>query len=301
MSIKSTLIWGLKYIVLTLLYLVTFIISGVLLDPGVSSPTTPDQQGVLMMGISLMALVNTAVTMVLILRSTWSGWKLMLAVGFSFYGVSTFLSVIEAIYFAPALGIPSDDFAGLFLAGIPTMLIFIPLAVIILGKGWRTTDAEPNSRLMMPVIQWLWKLSAIAVIYPVIYSLFGFFIAWQNPNLVDMYDGGTNPEVFNAGRLIALQMFRSLLWVLFAVPIIKMTRGKTWQVAVLVGLLYSLPMAISLVLPNPYMPDASARLSHFIEITLSNFLFGWIVTYLLLWRPGHTSQAANTSIQSQIT
>jgi hypothetical protein len=298
---KSILTLGLKYIILTFLYLLIFVIGGVLLDPGVSSATTPEQQGTLMLGIGLMALVNTAVIMILILRSTWGGGKLMLAVAFSFYGVSTFLSVIEAIYFAPALGIPADDFAGLFLAGIPTVLIFVPLAVIILGKGRAATGTAPNTRLVMPVTQWLWKLAAIAVIYPVIYSLFGFFIAWQNPNLVEMYGGGANPEIFNLGRLIALQMFRSMLWVLFAVPIIKMTKGKTWQVAVVVGLLFSLPMAISLVLPNPYMPDASARLSHFIEITLSNFLFGWIVTYLLLWQPGGASETTEASIQSQTT
>jgi hypothetical protein len=225
----------------------------------------------------------------------------MLAVGFSFYGVFTFLSAIEAVYFGPVLGIPSEDFAGLFLSGLATALVFVPLAVVILGKGRANTDTAiaSNHRLTMPVTQWLWKLTAIAVIYPVIYALFGFFIAWQNPNLVAMYNGGTNPDVFNAGQMLTLQVFRSMLWVLFAVPVIKMTRGKTWQVAIVVGLLYSLPMAFSLVLPNPYMPDASARLSHLIEITLSNFLFGWIVTYLLLWRPGQASESTEADIQSQ--
>jgi hypothetical protein len=256
-----------------------------------------------MVGLGVLALVNTSVIMVLILRSNWVSWKLMLAVGFSFYGVFTFLSAIEAIYFGPALGIPPEDFAGLFLSGLPTALIFVPLAVVILGKSRANGDTvtEPNRRLAMPVTEWLWKLATIAVIYPIIYALFGFFIAWQNPNLVAMYDGGTNPEVFNAGRMITLQVFRSMLWVLFAVPVIKMTRGKTWQVAMVLGLLYSLPMAFSLVLPNPYMPDASARLSHLIEITLSNFLFGWIVTYLLLWRPGQASDPTETEIHPQTT
>lgn len=300
MTTKSIITLGLKFIGLTLLYLITFIFGGAILDPGVSWSITPEEQTAFMLGMGLLAMVNTAVIMVLILRSSWAGWKLMLAVGFSFYGVFTFLSVIEAIYFAPALGIPSGDFSGLFLSGLPTALIFVPLAVVILGKG-RTTDIEPNSRLALPITEWLWKLAAIAVIYPLIYWLFGYFIAWQNPNLVEMYDGGTNPEVFNMGRMLALQMFRSTLWVLFALPVIKMAKGSTWQVAIVVGLLYSLPMAISLVLPNPYMPDASARMSHFIEITLSNFLFGWIVTYLLLWRPEHASESTEASIQSQAT
>jgi hypothetical protein len=290
---------GIKLIGLTLLYLITFMFGGAILDPGVSWSITPEEQAAFMWGMSLLALVNTAVIMMLILRSTWAGWKLMLAVGFSFYGVFTFLSAIEAVYFGPALSIPPEDFSGLFLSGILTPLIFVPLAVIILGKGKAATADEPNTRLMMPVTEWLWKLAAIAIIYPLIYSLFGFFIAWQNPDLVAMYGGGTNPEVFNPGRLIALQMFRAMLWVLFAVPVIKMTKGSNWQVAVVVGLLYSLPMAISLILPNPYMPDAGVRLSHFIEIMLSNFLFGWIVTYLLLWRPRSVPEPIETDTSSQ--
>ncbi len=293
MTNKSMLMLGLKFIVLVILYLVTFIVGGVLLDPVFSSQVAPEQQNVLMLGMVLVAAVNTAVIMTLILRSMWAGWKLMLAIGFSFYGINTILSLIEAIYFGPVLGIPTADFAGLFLSGIPTVVLFVPLAVIILGKGWASTDTDPNSRLALPITEWLWKLAAIAVIYPMIYWLFGYFVAWQNPNLVAMYDGGTNPEVFNMGRMLALQMFRSMLWVLFALPVIAMTRGKTWQVALVVALLYSLPMAIGLILPNPYMPDASARLSHFIELTLSNFLFGWIVTSLLLWHPGQVSETPN--------
>jgi len=301
MTTKSIVTLGLKFIGLTLLYLITFVLGGIVLDPGVSSPIPPEQQSALMLGMVLVALVNTAVIMVLILRSTWAGWKLMLAAGFSFYGIVTLLSAIEAIYYGPALGIPTKDYAGLFLSGVPTVLVFIPLAVIILGKGRTGTDAESNSRLVMPVTEWLWKLAAIAVIYPLIYWLFGYFVAWQNPNLVAMYGGGTNPEVFNMGRILALQMFRSMLWVLFALPVIKMSKGSHRQVAVVVALLYSLPMAIGLVLPNPYMPDARARSSHFVELTLSNFLFGWIVTYLLLWRPGYTSEPTEAGIRSQTT
>lgn len=302
MTTKSIVTLGLKFIGLTLLYLITFILGGTILDPGASSPITAEQRSIFMLALGLVALINTAIIMVLILRSTWAGWKLMLAVGSSFYGVATFLSAVEAIYFGPALGIPPKDFAGFFLSGIPTALVFVPLAVFILGKSRaNATATEPNGRLAMPLTQWLWKLAVIAVIYPVIYALFGFFIAWQNPNLVEMYGGGTNPEVFNAGRMLTLQVLRSMLWVLFALPVIMMTRGKTWQVAIVVGLLYSLPMAINLVLPNPYMPDASSRLSHFIEITLSNFLFGWIVSYLLLWRPGHTSEPTKAGIRSQTT
>jgi hypothetical protein len=58
-------------------------------------------------------------------------------------------------------------------------------------------------------------------------------------------------------------------------------------VAVVVGLLFALPMNMVHVLPSPLM-TASVRLSHFIETTTSNFIFGLLVTGLLLWHPKRT-------------
>ena len=71
---------------------------------------------------------------------------------------------------------------------------------------------------------------------------------------------------------------------LLALPVIRMTRGSRWQVAVVVGLLFALPMNMVHVLPSPLMAP-SVRLSHFIETATSNFIFGLVVVGLLLWHP----------------
>ena len=72
--------------------------------------------------------------------------------------------------------------------------------------------------------------------------------------------------------------------VLFALPVIRMARGMRWQVALLVGLLYALPMNMFHFIPNDLMAP-SVRLSHFIETASSNFIFGLLVAGLLLWVP----------------
>ena len=133
----------------------------------------------------------------------------------------------------------------------------------------------------MPAGQWVVKLAAIAIIYCVLYFGFGFVVAWSNPELRAMYGEGVNQAMFSLYRLILFQVFRSALWVLFALPVIRGTRGPTWQVALIVGLLYALPMNIAHASPNPFMPDPSVRLSHFIETSTSNFIFGLIVTWLV--------------------
>ena len=56
-------------------------------------------------------------------------------------------------------------------------------------------------------------------------------VAWQNPEVRALYDGGANSQVFAYERLIPFQVLRALLWVLFALPVIRMTRGTRWQIA----------------------------------------------------------------------
>jgi len=284
MPAKSMIAWMAKILGLTVLYFLCVMLGGALfVSSRLSLPA--EQQTAAMLSSLLAALVCTSLLGALILYSRWGGWRLMLALGFSYYGIQTFMAQIETAYFGPAFGVPSSDLPGLFAMSLVVIFVFIPLAVVVLGKGRQPAQSgEENRRLQMPAGEWLWKLALIAVAYLVLYFGFGYFVAWQNPNLVAMYGGGTNTEVFDNARLVPFQVLRSGLWVLFALPVIRMSRPGVWGTAILIGLLYALPMSIGLVGPNPYMPDASVRLSHFIEIITSNFLFGLIVTHLLLWR-----------------
>jgi hypothetical protein len=75
-------------------------------------------------------------------------------------------------------------------------------------------------------------------------------------------------------------MGRSLLWVLFVLPIIRMNRGNAWWTAIVVGLLLAVPMNIGHILPNPLIPDMSVRISHLIETASSNFVLGLAITWL---------------------
>lgn len=269
-----------KWLTITVIYLVALMVGGAVFEAAVPPP--PDEQmGLVMLGMLITAAVDATMIIILIIRSRWSGWKLVGAVAFSLYGVMTFMAIIEAAYFGPALGVQPEWLPGLFLSTVPAILITIPLAVFLLGKGRRVEDSEPNDRLIMPAKQWVWKMALISLAYLILYFGFGHLVAWKNPALRDMYGGGVNPEVFNLGRMVLLQIVRSALWVGFAMPVIRMTRGKPLESAVILGLLYALPMNIVQFTPNGIMPDPSVRLSHFIETSTSNFIFGLIVFWLL--------------------
>jgi len=172
---KKTLFLILKLIALTVLFFIFYIAGSALLGPTLAHED-PAMQMAALKAIPIVCLVDTLVLALVILRSNWSGWRLMLATSVSFYGIQTVMAQIESAYFGPSLGITTAMVKALFLQSLPIVLIFIPLAVLILGKGrGRYADVEADAaaarRLSMPALQWAWKLAVIAVVYVVLYTL----------------------------------------------------------------------------------------------------------------------------------
>ena len=63
-----------------------------------------------------------------------------------------------------------------------------------------------------------------------------------------------------------------------------MMRGRWWEAAFAVALLFAVVMNSQLLLPNPLMPR-EVRLVHLLETASSNFLFAWLVVLVLRgWR-----------------
>ena len=224
-----------------------------------------------------------------IVRSTWSGWKLVLTVAVLIYGVMTFLSQIETVVFLKYLVdiVDPEMIPKLFIQGAIVAVLFSPIAVWVHGKMKRSKDLdpqevpqEPANTLTMPISQWAWKLALLAVIYILVYISFGQFVFM--PLAGDAFDE------FYAGLempqwILLLQAARALIWVALAVPVIRMMKGPRWEAGLAVALLFSVLMGALLLIPQDIMPDA-IRLAHFAEVTLSNFLFGWIVVFVLDYR-----------------
>ncbi|MFW5686050.1 MAG: hypothetical protein ACOC0O_05280 [Spirochaetota bacterium] len=234
-------------------------------------------------GIMLTIAVDTGIIALLVLRSRWRGWKLAAAVGFAMYGVITVMSVSEAWYFGPALGITPEMLPELIVPNLFVMAVVAPLSVLILGR-FRAAPEPAHAPGLPRTSAWIWvaKLVSIVVVYCVLYFAFGMIVAWQNPAVQELYDAAAHPEIFALGSLLAFQVIRALVWVVFALPVIRMTKGRWWAVALTVALLFALPMNVVHFQPNPFMPDPSVRMSHFVETTVSNFLYGLFVVWVLL-------------------
>ncbi|RLD64553.1 MAG: hypothetical protein DRI95_10525 [Bacteroidetes bacterium] len=286
---KQILIWVGRIALLLLLFFVLFIIgtmavSGMLPDIKSEPGLVPNNIGFLIFGITNMFLI-----IALILSSRWNGWKLALLLGAAYYGAVTFLTQIEAWYFMSNITFDQKLLPRLFVMGLPIAFVYIPLSVLILGKGKKMDSEKPTLSVIFPTKLWIWKLIVIAIVYIFLYWNSGYFIAWQNPDLRAFYGSPgdilpfwehTAKTLNTDSGLLPFQAIRAMLWVLCAIPIILGSKVNVWWTAILVGLFFTVPQISGLILENPLMPIASVRHSHMIEGIASNFVFGMIIVWL---------------------
>lgn len=289
--IKAASIIAIRLVVLAILYFVIFaVISGALLQSPSAQPA-PSNAGETLFALIAISFLNTSVLSYVILRSRWSGWKLILTIFFVFYGVVTVMSQIETAFFVTTL--PPGMLPRLFLSGAIIAALFSSLAVLILGKGKSDPHSfDYHSALELSRGQWIARLSIIAIAYVIIYFTFGYFIAWKSAAVRNYY-GGSDPgsflaQVISAIRdrplLLPLQIARSLLWTAIALPVIRMMKGEWWESGLAVASLFSVVMCSQLLLPNPFMPQ-EVRMVHLLETATSNFVFGFLIVFLLRgWR-----------------
>jgi hypothetical protein len=290
-QLKTTLVFGLRLLLLAILYFVIFSVVSAILLPRPTTAPAPDEAAAILAALLVISIVNSSVVAYLLVRSRWTGFKLIITLWWVLFGVTTLMSQIETFVFIRNL--PPGFLPRLFLSGAVFAAIFSTLAVIVFGKV-RSRLAEDSTQwwTQLSVKQWVVRLTIIAVAYVIIYFTFGYYIAWQNPALVAYY-GGTNSGGYldqlqrvwrDTPWLPLLQIGRALLWTALAIPVIRLMKGRWWEAGLAVALFFSVVMNTQLLLPNPLMPT-DVRMSHLLETATSNFLFGWIVVWLL--RPLH--------------
>jgi hypothetical protein len=285
MSARSLVLGLLKTVSRTLALFASFAVAAVIAGVGAASQPSggASQQSLTLLAVSL---VDALVLAFPIARSRWHGLKLIGVVFLVYFGAETFMSQIETEFFGSAFNISTSEMNAIILSGALRALIFSPLAVLILGKLRSPGEAkEPKSRLAMAWQGWLWRLALLPVIYVGLYFLFGYFVAWQSPDVRQFYAGSTALQPFfehmagvvqSTPWIFLFQLLRGLMWIGLALPIVRMMKGGRWEVSLAVGLALGLLLTTQLWLPNPYMPSP-LRHAHFLETSSSTFIYGGLI------------------------
>jgi hypothetical protein len=245
------------------------------------------------------------VTAWIIQRSRWRGLKLIAALVFSFYGVMTFIIQIESMVYLGAK-MPPGLIKDLFVMGAVVALLFIPLAVLIMRK--MRGPGQPHAARALTLKSQVVCFVILAIVYVVLYYLFGYYVAWQNPDLRLYYAGTTELKSFYQQMrsiltvtpwMLPFQFGRGLLWVLFAYPVVRMLKTRRIETAGIIAALFGVGSFV-LFIPNPLMP-ASVAHSHFWETLLSDLLLGAIVGWVLAAGAKPTGQGQTQAMSAGST
>ena len=245
---------------------------------GASMGTMPSKQRRLLVMVAVVCLSNSVVLMTWTLRSTLYGIGMSAGVFVVFLMCMTVMPQSETFFFLPeSTGIIRIALVmGLVVCGL-----FSLAAVPILSR-WKSPESLVDSR-PRPGIRSdgvAWRLAVCALVYVALYLVFGYFVAWQNPELRSLYGGGQLSGFFEhigsrtvATRVIPFQLARGIVWTLLCLFMMHVLVGSRVSQAIVSALMLSIVMNSQLLIPNPLMSQ-SVRMSHLFETATSNFLFG---------------------------
>ena len=137
----------------------------------------------------------------------------------------------------------------------------------------------------------------MAAVFVILYGVMTFMSLVEALVFVTRIPQGMLPRLFLMGAVVAapfsvlavlrdtpwlipFQLLRALLCALLALPVVRLLKGSRRESALAVGALFAVLMNAQLLLPNPYMP-AGMLITHLIETASSNFIFGFLVGWLL--------------------
>jgi hypothetical protein len=237
----------------------------------------------------------------IIQNSRWRGLKLIASLIFTVYGLMTFISQVETVVYLRTK-MPPGLIQQLFIMGAVVAVLFVPVAVLIVGKMRGTEEAWPVER-DLTLKGGAARFAVLALVYVLLYYIFGRYIAWQNPELRLYYSGSTELQSFfdqmratvsGTPWMLPFQFGRGLLWVAFAYPVVRMLKMTRLETACTIAALFGI-WSFVLLLPNSLMPASVAR-SHFWETLWCDLLLGAIVGWVLAGnnaRAGKLEQVAS--------
>jgi hypothetical protein len=179
----------------------------------------------------------------------------------------------------------------IFREAFPTMsqselvkLVTMGLVVIFLASAfaallWKNNIATVFKAEERSVLRgWGYKIPILSVAYMLLYFFFGTYVAFQSEALRNFYE--TSLGNINTNGLIVTQIFRGALWVLLCLPLVRWLKGNRTEKVIATALFLALLPTILLFFPNPFMPY-EIRMYHFVEVFLSNGIFGALVAWWL--------------------
>ncbi|WP_339815641.1 hypothetical protein [uncultured Imperialibacter sp.] len=283
--VKTTAIWIVLSTLMLVLWIVGLIIGNIIFPSDLMNASNGSGDD----GLPIMLLIcglNTAAIMYFIHRTHRRGWHLVLTLAVALFSIQYFMSQIETLWFNDSLKMELNSIWALVTGGAISSVLFSVFAVWVTGN-FKKEEQLASKGEMMPLSNTLTMTALMAiVIWPLIYFLAGYFIAWQFEEVRIYYSGSSEKASFLfmmkeniASHLYSFQMLRGILWTLIGLLVFRSIKGNWVGKGIVLALLLSIVGCSQLLLPNPIMPEP-VRLAHLLETSLSGVVLGMVMAWL---------------------
>lgn len=265
---KRSASWVLKAVALWIVLIAATIGTGLLLPPPVHAGQV-DGPFQAMPALLLVTAAGALVLASLAPRLTSTGWRRPVILLVVLFGVETFLSWVEAVFFNAFLQMSDAALASMVINGLIRAAIAASVAALL----WRRpAQGALQGTLSIP------RFVTLTSLYVVLYFVAGSAVAWSSEAVRIHYGEGLTIEPV---KLVLLQVARGAAWTALAALLAATMSGPRLTVAALTGFAFAVLMTAPLLYPSAIIPWP-VRQVHVIEIALSNFAFGFLAICLLL-------------------
>ena len=218
-------------------------------------------------------LLMASVLTYFVVNSVYWGWKLSLVTFLIYFAISHFNTQIEAIIFnvlEPSISIKY------ILSGAVIALITSYFLVLINDK-WKPDNQTKSKTFNISILSWIWRILLADILYLLFYFIAGITLQIIYPEFMDFYQGKI-PSIL---LIIKTQIFlRGFVFIGIAMLIIMATNLSVARKGILIGSVFAIFGAIApLLIPDEFMP-LNVRVAHGFETSISNFLYGFLLSYL---------------------
>jgi hypothetical protein len=234
MKFKKILTWIVLSILMMIYWIIGLMIGNVIFPSNIMETSTGTSNSGSDLWLLFTCFINTAAVLFFIYYARIRGLRLASILFLITFGIQFFMSQIETAWFNDSLKMPVNTILMIVTGGAIMSVLFSLSATWITGKSKRS-DQTPTA-LQIPGLKSLIKPVAILaiIIWPMVYFLAGYFIAWQFADIRAYYSGSTSIDPLYVmmkenviSGLYFFQIFRGLLWVLIAMMVFISTTG-TW-------------------------------------------------------------------------
>lgn len=287
---KKKLVYLAQYLSVFLIFILLFIIPTVLIpvSPSLLKKINPEEMKLFFPLLLLLTLYTTSAYWMLIKNSNQKKMLLFTKLAFANFLLYPLMGFIESFFWLDSLKVVGrDEIVNVFFRFLLTFTLFSAYLSLISKKN-EIENIKAKTSIHYKLISQ--KIILIAVIYIIIYNLFGYFVAWQFEATRIYYTGYSELkgfftmlfQNFSDLKFVIVHFFRGILFGLAGYIFYNLLECSKSKKLIILALIFG-GFGFQIILPNPVFPEM-VRISHFIETTSSMLIFGLIVGFIFSYQ-----------------